>query len=98
MIYLYLFMPVPCLHAGLFIYLSISISCAMDVCATPSYRHVGVVVWSFVKLWFLRVVCGSCHFGSGLQAGRGIVIRLIISIVGTSLRDRNVERNSFPCV
>ena len=49
-------MPVPCLRAGLFIYLSLSISCAMGVCATPSII-VLVLLFGRLSSWGS---CGLC--------------------------------------
>jgi hypothetical protein len=89
-------MPVPCLRAGLFIYLLIYLylSCYGNVLL----RDIVVLVLLFSHLSSCGScgLCGSCRFGSCLRAGRGIVIRLIISIVGSSHRDRDAERNSFP--
>ena len=91
-------MPVPCLRAGLFIYLSIYLSLSLSCYGNVLLRDIVVLVLFFSHLSSCGScgLCGSCRLGSCLRAGRGIVIRLIISIVGSSHRDRDAERNSFP--
>jgi hypothetical protein len=46
------------------------------------------VLVGFVDPVLLIYICGPC-----LRAGRGIVSRLVVSVVGSSRRGRNADRN-----
>jgi hypothetical protein len=75
-------MPVPCVRAGLLYHLL----CAMDMCHSRLCCVCVVVLCVFVLLF---------AYGPCLRAGQGIVVRLTISVVGSSRRGHNVERSSF---
>ena len=79
----------------------------VPVCLSISVRRYGnvrlhivfllaVALWFFVR-WFLCVRVLSSMYCAFEPVGE-IIVRLIISIVGTSRRDRDAERNSFPRV
>ena len=126
-------LPVPCLRAGLFIYLYLFWS--LWKCATPSRRLVSVAICAFVLVVVdravepvERVTCLDVAIASSSRHGRNaehvpslvfllfllllfaclrtepssrlgkMVERSIISIVGSSRRDRDAERNSFPVI
>ena len=82
---IYLSMPVPRLRAGLSLMLW-CLSLVLWKCATPS-----AVVCVLVRCVFVLSVCGP-----SLRAGRGIVPRSNVSVVGSSRHRRDAERNLTP--
>jgi hypothetical protein len=76
-------------HAFAAGYLSIYLSLVLWICATPCCV-VCVVVPCVLVLLF---TCGPC-----LRAGWGIIVRLTISVVGSSHRGHNAEHSSYPHV
>ena len=77
------------------IYLSICLSISVGRHGNVLLHLVFVLVvalWFFVR-WFLSVC--AVVYGPCLRASRGNRSTLIISIVGSSRRDRNAERNAF---
>ena len=90
-------MPVSCLRASLFIHLFIYLCWSLWKCATPFCLCVGrgnVVLCALV----LECVCVLSSVDRAFEPVGEIVVRLIISIMGTSCRDRDVEHHSFPPV
>ena len=83
------------------VYLSISLSISVGRYGNVLLHFVFVLVvalWFFVR-WFLSVcVCVLSSVDRAFEPVGEIVVRLIISIVGTSRRDRDVEHHSFPRV
>ena len=64
--------------------------------ASPLSVVLVVALWFFVR-WFLSV-CVMSSVDCALEPVGEIAVRLIISIVGTSRHDRDVEHHSFPPV
>jgi peptidoglycan biosynthesis protein MviN/MurJ (putative lipid II flippase) len=53
----------------------------------------GRVVGLVCRCVFVLFACGPC-----LRAGRGIVVYLTVSVMGSSCRDHNTKRSLFPRV
>ena len=91
-------MHVSCLRAGLFIYLSIYLYLVLWKCATPSCRLDSVFVLSLVESRLMQCVLLflSSSVNRAFEPVGKMVVRLTISIVCSSRRDRDAEHNSFP--
>ena len=85
------------------VYLSICLSISVGRYGNVLLHFVFVLVvalWFLVR-WFLSVCVCVCVLSSVNRAFEPVgemVVCLIISIVGSSRRDRDAERNSFSCV
>ena len=91
-------MPLSCLRAGLFIYLTISNSCAMDACATPC--RLASIVLPVVVLWFFMRCSGGCVLFVVVVDRAfepvGDRSRFDHSVVGSFHGGRNAEPSTFP--